>query len=194
MPSRVLLVCTGNVCRSPMAARLLVAGLPERAGDGAGGVPVTSAGTGRLLGQPMTPLTAAIVARHGGDPGGHRARQLTPALLAEADLVLALTRDHRAAAAQMHPPVLRRVMTLREAARLAPLVPADGLPEGLEERWRALAPALQAARGTAPVRRAAGDDDVVDPYRRSEDVYEQCAAQVLPAVTALLDAVAPRRG
>lgn len=193
MPFRVLLVCTGNVCRSPMAERLLLAGLRERAGQGADAVLVSSAGTRALAGQPMTPATAALVARRGGDSQGHRARQLTRELVEEADLVLALTREHRSAAAQLHPPVLRRVLTLREAGRLAPLVPPDGLPEGLGERWRALALGLPAARGAAPVR-SASDDDVVDPYRRSQDVYEQCADQVLPAVTALLDAVAPRRG
>lgn len=187
---RILFVCTGNVCRSPLAERLLRAGLADRAGDD--GVEVTSAGTRALVGEPMTAETADLVARHGGDPAGHRARQLTADLLAEADLVLALTREHRAAVAQLHPPVVRRVMTLRETGRLAPLVPpGPGGPP--EERWRALVPRLLAARGTVPVRSGTGDD-VVDPYRRAQDVYEQCAGQVVPAVTALLDAVAPPSG
>ena len=192
MPFRLLLVCTGNVCRSPMAERLLVAGLAERSSEGGRGVEVSSAGTRALAGEAMTPETADLVSRHGGDPAGHRARQVTPQLLAEADLVLALTREHRAAVAQLHPPVLRRVLALREAARLAVLVPPESLPEGEEVRWRALVPALLAARGTAPAR--PGEDDVVDPYRRGPQVYRQCAEQLVPAVAALLDAVAPRRG
>ena len=189
MAFRVLLVCTGNVCRSPLAERLLSAGLAERSASA--GVEVSSAGTRALVGEPMTAETADLVVRHGGDPEGHRARQLTRDLLAEADLVLALTREHRAAAAQLHPPVVRRVMTLRETGRLAPLAPLHGLSGAPEERWRALVPSLLAARGTVPVRSGTGDD-VVDPYRRAQDVYEQCAGQVLPAVAALLDAVAPR--
>ena len=142
MPFRLLLVCTGNVCRSPMAERLLVAGLAERSGEGGRGVEVSSAGTGALVGEAMTPETADLVSRHGGDPTGHRARQVTPQLLAEADLVLALTREHRAAVAQLHPRVLRRLLTLREAGRLAPLVAVEGLPEPVEDRWRALVPAM----------------------------------------------------
>ena len=193
MPFRLLLVCTGNVCRSPMAERLLRAGLAARAGEEAGAVEVSSAGTGALVGELMTAETAELVAARGADPAGHRARQLTAGLLAEADLVLALTRQHRATVAQLHPPVLRRVLTLREAARLAALVPPRALPEsadGVEERWRALVPALLAARGTAAVRDP-GEDDVVDPYRRGPEVYRECAEQVAPAVAALLDAVAP---
>lgn len=189
-PFRILIVCTGNVCRSPMAERLLRAGLAERWGDGAG-VEVTSAGTGALVGEPMTPQTAVLVSQHGGDPDGHRARQLTEALVAEADLVLALTRAHRSAVVEAHPLALRRAFTLREAGRLAAAAgPVDGKTPA--ERLRDLVTRLRAARGQGtPV--APSEDDVVDPYRRPEEVHRLSAAQIVPALDALLRAVAGDR-
>lgn len=189
MTLRVLTVCTGNVCRSPMAERLLRAGLAERFGEQARSVEVASAGTGALVGEPMTAATQALVTRHGAHAEGHRARMLEPALVEGADLVLAMTRQHRGAVALLHPRAARRSFTVREAARLAPLVDPGALPDGtLEERFRALVPELAARRGLAPPDHPA-DDDVADPYRRPADVYEAMAAQLVPAVTALLDAL-----
>lgn len=92
---------------------------------------------------------------------------------------------------RLHPAATRRTFTLREMARLLPLVDPATLPEGpLEERLRALVPTAAAKRGLVPVADP-GEDDVLDPYRQSEEVYEAMAAQLVPAVTALLDALAP---
>lgn len=85
-PVRVLFVCIGNVCRSPLAAALL-----RRIGDGAGvAVEVSSAGTSADIGAPMDPGSAACAARHGLDTPDHTARQLTLELLVNADIVVCL--------------------------------------------------------------------------------------------------------
>jgi protein-tyrosine phosphatase len=111
---------------------------------------------------------------------------LTEPLVAEADLVLAMTRRHRSDVLRLLPRASRRTFTLREAARLAPLVDPAELPDGpLEDRLRALVPALAARRGFVPVEDPA-DDDVVDPYRRPDAVYREMADQLVPAVEALL--------
>lgn len=85
---RILVVCVGNICRSPTAEHLL----REALGDC--GCTVSSAGLGALVGKPIEPTALAVLQRHGHTPQLHEARQLDDALLAEADLVLVMERGH----------------------------------------------------------------------------------------------------
>ena len=93
MTYRILTVCTGNICRSPMVEYALreavtAAGLGDR-------VEVSSAGTtGEEDGNPIDPRAGSLLRRHGLDPSGHRARRVTREDLAASDLVLALDHDH----------------------------------------------------------------------------------------------------
>lgn len=84
MFSRILVVCAGNVCRSPMAGYVLQRLLAGR------GVDVGSAGLTALAGAPIDPAAGAVLAAHGIDASQHRARQLTSGLLRNAELVLAM--------------------------------------------------------------------------------------------------------
>ena len=86
MFNRILVVCTGNICRSPIVEGWLKTKLPGKI--------VESAGTGALVGEGADPDSVAVAADHGIDLTRHRARQLTGQLLREADLVLALDRTH----------------------------------------------------------------------------------------------------
>ena len=88
---KVLVVCTGNVCRSPMAAAILRRRLAER---GATGVEVTSAGTAPWDGAPASEGSYLISLEHGLDLSDHRARQLTTDMVAGADLVLGMSPHH----------------------------------------------------------------------------------------------------
>jgi protein arginine phosphatase len=90
---RILLVCTGNICRSPLAAALLERALTER---GVGGVAVSSAGTGAWDGAPVSEGAYLVGLERGLDLSGHRARLLTRELVEGADLVLTMARHHRA--------------------------------------------------------------------------------------------------
>jgi protein-tyrosine phosphatase len=83
----ILMVCTGNICRSPMAAGLLKHMLPPylRAR-----VRVSSAGTHALHGHQAAPPAVAAMARRGIDIRGHRARQVSREMLTGADLTLAM--------------------------------------------------------------------------------------------------------
>ena len=178
---RILCVCTGNVCRSPAAALLLSAGLgPE--------VEVASAGTRALVGHPLSPPMDALVAGAGGDPTGFAARQLTERLARPADLVLALTREHRGEVVELWPAAVRRTFTLREFARLVQVVDPDLLPPPTSPaaRLRALVPAAAAHR-----RQVAdpGSDDVVDPYRRPAEVYQEAFSHIEQAVRAVVAVV-----
>src|SRR6185503_356929 len=87
---RVLFVCTGNTCRSPMAAGALRAAL----GPEAVRVEVASAGTAAWDDQPATPESVAVAAVDGVDIREHRSRRLTPEILRGADLVIAMERAH----------------------------------------------------------------------------------------------------
>ena len=90
---RVLLVCTGNICRSPLAAALLQRALTDR---GIEGMDVSSAGTGAWDGAPVSEGAYLVGLERGLDLSAHRARLLTRELVEEADLVLTMARHHRA--------------------------------------------------------------------------------------------------
>lgn len=83
MFSRVLIVCTGNICRSPMAEGLLRAKLA-----GQGGVSVTSAGIAALSGHPAHYIARSLLAERRIDIRAHRARQVDRVMLSASDLIL----------------------------------------------------------------------------------------------------------
>ncbi|HYT83620.1 MAG TPA: low molecular weight protein arginine phosphatase [Gemmatimonadales bacterium] len=93
MIKHVLLVCTGNICRSPLAEALLLRALQTR---GIEGVTVTSAGTGAWDGAPASEGAYLVGLERGLDLSGHRARLLTRELVEQADLILTMARHHRA--------------------------------------------------------------------------------------------------
>src|SRR5213593_4249684 len=90
---RILLVCTGNICRSPLAAALLDRALAQRGSDG---LEVASAGTGAWDGAPVSEGAYLVGLERGLDLSAHRARLLTRELIEQADLVLTMARHHRA--------------------------------------------------------------------------------------------------
>jgi len=188
---RILTVCTGNVCRSPLVELLLRERL---AGLGiAGGVEVASAGTAARPGQAMTEEMAQVAIARGipeADARAHRARRLDEPALAAADLVLALTREHRSAAVQLAPRALRRSFTLTEFARLAEATGADaaGAALGPAELFAELAAARAESRPAAPE-----DDDVPDPIGLPQEVYDQVGAEIATAVDAVAAALSTLR-
>src|SRR5213595_1630449 len=92
MTQHVLFVCTGNICRSPLAASLLERALKERSIE----VAVASAGTGAWDGAPASEGAYLVGLERGLDLSGHRARLLTRELVEGADLILTMARHHRA--------------------------------------------------------------------------------------------------
>src|SRR5262245_8610690 len=91
MPFTILHVCVGNICRSPMAERLLTLALHTRVGPTDLYVS-HGAGTGSWhVGEPMNPPAARLLAQRGGDASGFAARKLTTDMIETADLVLCAT-------------------------------------------------------------------------------------------------------
>ena len=123
MTYRILTVCTGNICRSPLAEYALREAVA--ASDLAGQVEVASAGTtGWEGGNPIDPRAGALLREHGIDPSAHRARRMDPQELREVDLVLALDHDH------VRP--IRDVLGEERAARTLRMV-RDFAPEPVED-------------------------------------------------------------
>lgn len=184
----ILTVCTGNICRSPLAEQLLRARLADLDPY------VASAGTRGLPAAPMT-VEAAHIARALGVPDAetdaHRSRFLTEQHLDTPDLILAMTRVHRRAIAELAPSRLRSTFTIREFARLAAAVPADELRAAADaaatpsEKLRAAASVIASYRGLVPAPEDPADDDVIDPYRQPWETYLLSAQQLEPAVTAV---------
>ncbi len=93
MKRHILFVCTGNVCRSPMAA-VLFAARASQVGDG-DLYAVSSAGTWGLEGEPASSHAETAMQRRGLSLEGHRARNITREMMEEASLVLVMTRYHQ---------------------------------------------------------------------------------------------------
>jgi protein-tyrosine-phosphatase len=108
---QVLLVCTGNTCRSPMAEGVLRSLLPS---DLAEWVNVASAGTGAVPGVPATLLAVRTLAEQGIDIAGHRSSELTAERIRAADLVLCMEPQHAARARQLAPDAADRVRLITE--------------------------------------------------------------------------------
>jgi protein-tyrosine phosphatase len=191
----LLFVCTGNICRSPMAERLVAAALTSRLGADAGRVRVHSAGTWGHEGSPMEAFALDTLVALGLDrltAGAFRARELTAEMVEVADLVLVASREHRAAVVTLVPRAAGRTFTLREFGRLSAVVDPLTLPDDVVERGRALVAAAASLRGFVPV--GAAGDDLADPYGAPARAFEQCAADIVDVLRPPLDAWAPGRG
>lgn len=183
----ILTVCTGNICRSPLAAQLLAHRMADI------GVEATSAGM-RARADDLMPLEAAEQALAQGVPThlshAHRARFLTEALLQNPDLILAMDRDHRRAIAELAPSKLRATFTLREFERLAAATSDDAIRAGAvggdpRERLRGALAVVGGQRGLVLPPADPRDDDVVDPYGRSRETYARSTSQLVPGIAAV---------
>lgn len=97
MFNSILVVCVGNVCRSPVAEFLFRRELGQR------DIRVGSAGLGALVGRPMEENAIALLHERGIDASEHRARQLEPSMLREADLILTMERRQLGSVARLAP-------------------------------------------------------------------------------------------
>jgi protein-tyrosine phosphatase len=202
-PFTVLHVCMGNICRSPMAERLLTRAVRDRvaalasAGSGssalagsAGGaadladtlVRSHSAGTGGWhAGEEMNPPASRQVLARGGAVDGFEARKLRGDLIDDADLVLTATADQYDYVVALRPEAAARTFVLGEFGRLLPGLDAEALPSAEPT------PAAVHARGVAIVAaadaRRAGEaplpaDDLDDPWGRGDQTFTRIGDEI----------------
>ena len=99
MFNKILVVCIGNICRSPTVEALLKSKLAHR------GIDVSSAGLGALVDKPMDATALEVLREHGGDLPDHKGRQLTREMLQQADVILTMEQRHVDSIARMAPEV-----------------------------------------------------------------------------------------
>jgi protein-tyrosine-phosphatase len=172
----ILVLCTGNVCRSPIAEGMLRDLLEERF-EGAAPT-VASAGTAGWEGSGADPGSIAAAAEVGVDISGHRARRVDPDEVRQATVVLAMAAEHRDELTRLLPEAVGRTFTLKELVRLLESLPQGG-PGGDPDDVlaRRVDEADELRRDLRrPV--SARDDDVVDPLGRRMSVFRGVAADL----------------
>lgn len=166
----VLFICTGNICRSPTAERLALAYGAQLQ------IPhffASSAGTRAVIAHPMHEEAALVLKSLGADPSDFAARQLTPRIAANADLILTMTRSHRDRVLELAPNRLKRTFTLSEASRLVSDHNAQSISDLVDFR---------------PQLKLGGDVDIADPIGQSSEVFADIGthiAELLPPVMEL---------
>lgn len=173
---RVLMVCAGNLSRSPSAMLLLRRDVPDD------GLLIGSAGVIAPVGEPTHPWTAAALTALGIDSSAHRARRLVPEHVEQADLVLAATRGLRADSVRLHPVGVAKVWTLREFVRHAEvaqpqLIERGSWPGTPAERLRVIQQHARTLRGTLP-RQPPELDDIADPIEGPAEAHRVMVAEV----------------
>ncbi|MGR3724424.1 arsenate reductase/protein-tyrosine-phosphatase family protein [Abyssibius alkaniclasticus] len=98
----ILVVCTGNICRSPIGERILAALCPD--------IDVSSAGIGALVGKGIDADAALVAAQHGVKTTDHVARQITSDMLSSHELVLAMAPEHRRHIGEYFPQAFGKTM------------------------------------------------------------------------------------
>lgn len=174
----ILLVCTGNICRSP-AAQLLM----EQSLAPATGTRFRSAGTLATPGQSIAGPMASLLDDLGLHTNGFRSQRLSRDLIARSDLILTMSRQHRSSVVALEPAALKRTFTLTEFARIL----SKGAPSGVTVTDLAEWAASQ--RSPAGAGRLERTDDITDPYGKNLRVYRQSLDQVRSAVDVVTDAL-----
>jgi protein-tyrosine phosphatase len=176
----VLFVCTGNICRSPIAESLLQSrsrdlGLPVSAG---------SAGSWAQLGNPATSNAIASAREMGLEIEEHRARPLRDDLVRESDLILGLAREHCEEVLDLVPEAAPTTFTLKELATLLEALPPAPVHADPSAALSRVADAHRLRGGSdGPVIR---DPDVRDPIGSALFAYRDVAWDIGTALDTVL--------
>jgi len=170
-PADILVVCTGNVCRSPYIAAALRAALPD--------LTITSTGTSPMTGQAPGEFVARALAERGIQQDLAPARRLTRGQVRGARLIITAARVHRVAAIALDAAAAGRAFTLKELARVID----SERPGGVD------AVVAQAAKRAQVPETTDHDDDLEDPFGLAWPAYQRMAAEVDTALTVLIPAL-----
>jgi protein-tyrosine phosphatase len=195
-PFTVLHVCMGNICRSPMAERLLARAVHDRAPEATEPlVRSLSAGTGGWHeGEEMNPPAARQVRARGGSVDGFTARKLRGDFIDEADLILTATVDQYDYVVALRPDAAARTFVLGEFGRLLAGVDAAALPapepkpDAVRARGVALVEQVHALRAGEL---AQPGDDLDDPWGRGDQTFTRIGDEIEDATVPLAGLLLP---
>ncbi|MGA4670189.1 hypothetical protein ACPCG0_10420 [Propionibacteriaceae bacterium Y1923] len=171
-PFRVLFVCTANVCRSAYADVVATAaGVP--------GLAFSSAGTHGWADELIDPPMAAELPA-GVDASAHRGKQVTRAMLEQADLVIAMAARHRDFIQEEWPALARKSFVMGHVARELATLPDGATREQVAQH-------LWQRRTQHP------EDSVADPYRRGQEAARACATRIDADLGVILERLATVR-
>ncbi len=186
--NRILFVCTGNTCRSPMA-EVMLRDLSARSGKP---LDVRSAGVAAVNGLPISPhASATLRKRNLALPGTSTA--LSAEEVAWANLILTMTAGHKRAILERFPDALSKTFTLKEyALRGDPVMDDVAEAERLYSEWQvrqALGQNLTAEERARlfELQRRIPDFDIADPYGGPLTLYEHCADEMEDILLTLVD-------
>lgn len=181
MTRSVLLICTGNIARSPMAQALL-----QRSLDQVGVVAsVESSGTMDWL-RPAEPEAVEVMAEMGLDISSHVSRPLSVDQIRSVDLVIGLAREHVRDAALLLPDALPQMFTLKEIVRRSGDVMGPGTSESLTS-WLSR---LAADRTLDSLLGDSVTDDIIDPIGLPVSEYRNTAAEISQLTASLASSLA----
>jgi protein-tyrosine phosphatase len=169
----ILVICTGNVCRSPIATGVLRTELERRFGPEA--PEVASAGIGAWEGSRATREALDAAAERGFDISAHRGRQLARPFVDEADLVVAMAAEHRKAVTETVSDSASKTFTLKELVRLV-----EALPPATADHAEPRRTLIDRVADADRLRRggfegAPFDEDVADPIGMPLEMYRAVA-------------------
>lgn len=165
-PRRILVVCCGNVCRSPFAAGALQRHLDRSEWQ------VLSAGTHAAEGKPVTELMRAAAAEYGIDLSAQRSRKVTRSLLRTSELVITMSQRQAEKLLELEPAVQRRIRLLEG---FSPQHDVWGLPAD-------------------PRRVAAAAGEIDDPAGEGFEFHQECCRRLDTAVGQLSRWLSRREG
>jgi len=168
-PFRLLVICTANICRSPMLQAMITRLVDER------DLPMTVSSAGFMFdNEPASPTVREVMSERDFDLGDHRSRIVNVELVAASDLVLTMERSHARKIIVLSPESSGKVHTaVGFAACLSELEPPPSPGESPVEILSRVA-ALQASSRLL----GAGDDDIADPHGRHRRVHRDTADQL----------------
>jgi protein-tyrosine phosphatase len=177
--SIVLIVCTGNLCRSPILTELLRAEFAAIR-QSVGAIEVVNAGTHARAGEPVPVDIRELALRAHLDVAAHTARPLDAGLIESADLILGAAREHRSTVIRARPRASRTTFTVGEFVRLT-----ESLVEGASLGSRdSISPPPTVAELVAMAGARRGyieptDDDIVDPMGQTRSVQATSLDQMV---------------
>lgn len=182
---KVLFVCTGNICRSPMGELMFPKFFDQE------DLIVDSAGTQGLIDHEIDPSSAKLMEADGIDPSQFRSKRLTPQLAREADLILCFTKHQQRKIASIAPTAARRTATVSDFAMMSEYCAQHGMIEGdtLDERIASILDNASMIRPMLPP-----SHDIEDPYRKEFHAFEKAHNELGEALATIADSVLPKRG